>query len=43
MELYCPTIRVSIAGPTIKDPDPSYFEKFKSGDMAMPEPEKNHF
>ncbi len=43
MTLYCPTGRVSFGGPGIKDPDPSYFEKFKAGDMAMPEPEKTIF
>jgi hypothetical protein len=43
MTLYCPMTQVSFGGPGIKDPDPSYFEKFKAGDMAMPEPEKTIF
>jgi hypothetical protein len=43
MELYCPTERISFSGPAIKNPDPSYFKKFKAGDIAMPEPEKTIF
>ncbi len=42
-EIFCPTVKISFGGPSILDPDPSYFEKFKAGDMAMPEPEKTIF
>ncbi|OFZ54542.1 MAG: hypothetical protein A2428_00355 [Bdellovibrionales bacterium RIFOXYC1_FULL_54_43] len=42
-EIFCPTVKISFGGPAIKDPDPSYFEKFKAGEMAMPEPEKTIF
>jgi hypothetical protein len=40
-KIYCPSMRsFSITGPTIKNPNPSYYEKFKAGDLALPEPEK---
>ena len=40
MTLYCPTQRIDFSGPQIKNPDESYYRKFKAGDMATPEPEK---
>jgi hypothetical protein len=40
MELYCLTRRIRIQDPVIKNPDKSYDEKFKAGDLALPEPEK---
>ena len=42
-EIYCPTTKVTYGGPSIKDPDKSYYDKFKAGDLAMPEPEKTIF
>ena len=38
--VYCPTWWISIGSPIMKDPDKSYFDKFKAGDVALPEPEK---
>ena len=43
MKVYCSSVKVSIGGPAIKDPDQVYFDKFKAGDLAMPEPEKTIF
>lgn len=43
MELFCPTVKISYSGPAIKNPDSSYYEKFKAGDIALPEPEKTIF
>lgn len=41
MNLYCQSLlSVSITATDIKNPDPSYYEKFKKGDLALPEPEK---
>lgn len=41
MEVYCPTQDITFVGPTIKNPDSSYYTKFKAGDLALPEPEKS--
>lgn len=40
MELYCPHQHISIGGPIIDNPDPSYIAKFQKGDIALPEPYK---
>ncbi len=39
-ELYYPTQKIIIGGLTIKEPGQSYYEKFKAGELALPEPEK---
>jgi hypothetical protein len=41
-KVYCPDWWISITGPTIDEPniDKSMFEKFKKGDLALPEPYK---
>jgi hypothetical protein len=41
--LYCPTYEVLFSGPAIKNPDQTYFDRFKAGDIALPEPEKTIF
>lgn len=40
MGLYCPHMKIQIDGPAKLDPDKSLFDKFSSGDAAIPEPEK---
>jgi hypothetical protein len=40
LTIYCSNWWVSVGGPTIRNPDKSYFDKFKVGDLALPEPEK---
>jgi hypothetical protein len=41
-KVYCPDWWISITGPAIDEPniDKSMFEKFKKGDLALPEPYK---
>lgn len=41
--LFCPERIIEITGPTIKDPDKALLEKFKKGDLAIPEPYKTIF
>jgi hypothetical protein len=41
MELYCTSFLVRVVGPEIQNPTKSYYEKLKSGDLALPEPEKS--
>lgn len=36
----CPKAQIDLTGPSIRFPPKSYFEKFKAGDLALPEPEK---
>jgi len=43
MTLYCPKYEVIYGGPAIKNPDQSYLDRFKAGDIALPEPEKTIF
>jgi hypothetical protein len=42
VKLYCPDWWISVAGPMINNAniDPTLYDKFKKGDLAMPEPEK---
>jgi len=40
MEIYCDSRFINIGGPSIQNPDPSYFEKFKKDDFGLPDPEK---
>jgi hypothetical protein len=43
MTLYCSGFKVFYSGPAIKNPDQTYFDRFKAGDIALPEPEKTIF
>jgi len=40
MEIFCNHQWIKISSPSIGDPSPSYFEKFKAGDFGLPEPER---
>ena len=40
MSLFCPTQEIDFSGPTIRNPGDAYYSKFKTGDLALPEPEK---
>lgn len=40
LKLYCSKWWIEITGPDIDNADISYLEKFKKGDLALPEPEK---
>jgi hypothetical protein len=39
-DVACPKRHILITGPAILNPENSYYEKFKLGDLALPEPEK---
>jgi len=39
-ELFCDQRRISVSGPSIMTPNSEYIEKLKTGDFALPEPEK---
>lgn len=43
MTLFCPVYEVTYTGPMVKNPDQSYFDRFKAGDIALPEPERTIF
>lgn len=43
MRLFCPKSVIFVTGPAIKNPDKAYFDRFKTGDSALPEPEKTIF
>ena len=36
----CPKNEIDLSGPSIRNPAQSYFDKFKNGDLGLPEPEK---
>jgi hypothetical protein len=40
MYLFCPLFEINFSGPLLEEPDTSYLEKFKKGDLGLPEPEK---
>ena len=40
MNLFCNGNQIQISGPSIKNPNQSYYAKFRSGNLALPEPEK---
>ena len=40
VNLYCPTQMISFSGPYIGNPSKTYDNKFKAGDLGIPEPEK---
>jgi len=40
VRLFCPSRSFDIMIMTLKDPAQQYFDKFKNGDLALPEPEK---
>jgi hypothetical protein len=40
MDLYCPHFIVRVVGPSLKNPNKTFYEAFKAGHVSTPEPEK---